>query len=498
MASIPGFIGHIDLTTLLVFVLVFLLGLCVIKTPRSSIPGPFALPFIGNALLFLRMGKKRHIGFMDLREKYGDVFRVYAGKHMMVIISGYDNIYEAFVKHAAQMSNRPEWILPTTKTKEGIIEPGVLLSSGDIWRRNRRFVLQTMRDFGMGKTSIDDVILDEFRLLCADIASTKGQPITNLKSILTASVSNIIHNIVFGFRCAHDDEQFLSVLKAMDILVKGPGPVLQVLPRFVKNFIATGVNERKKAREFIFEYLRKQIQEHEKTIDENNIRDLLDQKILSFSCNETIQEKIRHTVRIVIDLFIAGTETTATTLDWALLYMIEYSDVQEKCFQEIEKEVGLNREVRMSDKPRLPYVEATILEVQRLSNILDMSLPHASTEEVTIAGHVIPKDTIVMGHLKSAHMDPAHFPQPKEFRPQRFIDDVTGKITNKDRLIPFSIGPRVCAGEALAKSELFLMFTNLIQKFKFSKTSEDVLSFDGFTGATTSTEPFTLKAEPRF
>ncbi|XP_048727790.2 cytochrome P450 2C15-like isoform X2 [Ostrea edulis] len=498
MVSVPGFLGHIDLTTLLVFVLVFLLGFCVIKTPRSSIPGPFALPFIGNALLFLRMGKKRHVGFMDLREKYGDVFRVYVGKHLMVIISGYDNIYEAFVKHAAQMSNRPEWILPSDKTKEGIIERGVLFSSGDIWRRNRRFVLQTMRDFGMGKTSIDDVILDESKLLCADIASTKGRPITNLKSILTASVSNIIHSMVFGYRCAHDDEGFLSVLQAMDTLVKGPGPVLQVLPKFVQNFIATGVNERNKAREFIFEYLRKQIQEHEKTIDENNIRDLLDQKILSFSCNETIQEKIRHTVRIVVDLFIAGTETTATTLDWALLYLIEYSDVQEKCFHEIEKEVGLNREVHMSDKPRLPYVEATILEVQRLSNILDMTLPHASTEEVIIAGHVIPKDTIVMGHLKSAHMDPAHFPQPKEFRPQRFIDDVTGKITNKDRLIPFSIGPRVCAGEALAKSELFLMFTNLIQKFKFSKTSEDVLSFDGFTGATTSTEPFTLKAEPRF
>jgi hypothetical protein len=69
-----------------------------------------------------------------------------------------------------------------------------------------------------------------------------------------------------------------------------------------------------------------------------------------------------------------------------------------------------------------------------------MSLPHASTEDVTIAGHVIPKDTIVMGHLKSAHMDPAHFPQPEKFRPERFIDDITGKITNKDRLIPFSIG----------------------------------------------------------
>ena len=83
-----------------------------------------------------------------------------------------------------------------------------------------------------------------------------------------------------------------------------------------------------------------------------------------------------------------------------------------------------------------------------------MSLPHASTEEVVIAGHVIPKDTIVMGHLKSAHMDPAHFPQPKEFRPQRFIDDVTGKITKKDRLIPFSIGNEIikiivqCTGDS--------------------------------------------------
>ena len=81
-----------------------------------------------------------------------------------------------------------------------ITEPGIVLSNGHIWRKNRKFAVQTMRDFGMGKKSLDEVITDEARELCADIAAYKGKPIEKIKDLLSVSVSNVIHSIVFGYR----------------------------------------------------------------------------------------------------------------------------------------------------------------------------------------------------------------------------------------------------------------------------------------------------------
>lgn len=74
------------------------------------------------------------------------------------------------------------------------------MSNGEVWRKNRRFTIQTMRDFGMGKKSLEVVIAEEAKLLCADIAAFNGKPIENIKDLLSVSVSNTVHSVVFGYR----------------------------------------------------------------------------------------------------------------------------------------------------------------------------------------------------------------------------------------------------------------------------------------------------------
>lgn len=102
--------SFVDLTTVLVFIVVFLSLLFLNWTPSTDIPGPFALPLVGNLIQFIRMGRKRHIKLMSLHKKYGDVFRMYIGPYLVVFICGYENIHDAFVKHAAQFTNRPSWL----------------------------------------------------------------------------------------------------------------------------------------------------------------------------------------------------------------------------------------------------------------------------------------------------------------------------------------------------------------------------------------------------
>lgn len=489
--------SFVDLTTVLVFIVVFLSLLFLNWTPSTDIPGPFALPLVGNLIQFIRMGRKRHIKLMSLHKKYGDVFRMYIGPYLVVFICGYENIHDAFVKHAAQFTNRPSWLRDIERRikRNG---HGLVWANGEHWKKVRRFALHSMRDLGVGKKSIEEVIQDEAKTLTNIFASKENQPITDVKRMMTTSISNVIHHVVFGFRYSHTDEKFQSLIEALDTVFKGPGPIIASLPGFCQIGMGSGVSQRMKAQQVLLEYTKSQIAEHEKTFDENNLRDFIDVYIQAEKQDGESKGKVNQLFRIIMELFAAGTETTGTSLDWAFLYMIINPKIQQKCYEEIKRVVGVDREVRYSDKPNLPYVEATLLEVLRIANIASSSVPHTATEDVDIAGHRIPKDSIVLGFLSTSHLDAKNFCQPREFRPERFIDDVTGKVCKKDQLIPFSTGPRICPGESLAKTEMFLVFSNLVQKFRFCKVSEtDEFDLEGLTGITTFACPYRLKVEIR-
>lgn len=102
-----SFAKHIDLSTFLVLTLLFLIVLCVISTPRTDIPSPLALPFVGNLMFFLRMGTRQHEEYLHLYKTYGDIFRLYFGNRMFITICGYENICDAFVRQGSVLSDPP-------------------------------------------------------------------------------------------------------------------------------------------------------------------------------------------------------------------------------------------------------------------------------------------------------------------------------------------------------------------------------------------------------
>jgi cytochrome P450 len=151
-------------------------------------------------------------------------------------------------------------------------------------------------------------------------------------------------------------------------------------------------------------------------------------------------EQLSHSVR---DLFDAGIETTSATLRWALLYLIHHQDWQKRLQNDIDDAIGQGQP-QMKHKDRLPRIEAFILEIQRLANLVPLNLPHTSNEDFVYKGYVFPKGAIVFGVLDSALNDPEIFPEPSKFKPERFLDE-NGKCLGeeKDKSIPFSIGKYV-------------------------------------------------------
>ncbi|XP_025098464.1 cytochrome P450 2U1-like [Pomacea canaliculata] len=171
-------------------------------------------------------------------------------------------------------------------------------------------------------------------------------------------------------------------------------------------------------------------------------------------------------IKVMGDLFVAGTETTATTIRWALVYFLHYPEVQDKCFQEIKRAIGTERAPTIRDRPELTYIEATIMEVLRHADIAPFAIQHGLACDTTFMGYTLPKDTIILPFIDSVLQDPEIWDNPLDFRPERFIGP-DGKLVRKEEFIPFSLGRRACLGEALARTELLLYLSTMIQRFRF-------------------------------
>ena len=187
-----------------------------------------------------------------------------------------------------------------------------------------------------------------------------------------------------------------------------------------------------------------------------------------------------------MDLVLAGTDTTATLLKWTLLYLIKYPEVQEKCFQEIKNVIGSDRCPVMSDKAETPYCQAVIEEIMRLCPEMDFNVSRYTLEDAQALGYNFPKGTQVYAFHGGIHKSEKYFENPFEFKPKRHIYD--GVFKNHKNLNFFSFGKRRCIGEALAREEIYVVFTNMVQKFQFKKVPNEEIEF---------TATFRITLEPK-
>ncbi|XP_072406282.1 cytochrome P450 2K1-like isoform X1 [Chiloscyllium punctatum] len=434
------------------------------RVPRNFPPGPTPLPLIGN--LHQLDLKRLDWSLMGLAEKYGNVFSVELGPLKAVVLTGYDAVKDALVNHADQFSGRP----PIPIFDDYSFRTGVIFSDGKLWRENRKFVISALRGFGMGKKSIEDRISEEASFLVNVFESHKGQPFETAQ-ILNSAVSNIICSILFGDRFDYDDKIFNSLTNMNNEMTTLAGTAsIQLYNSYPSlGFLIPSHRKFIQNRDKMMEIFDSFIKAAEETLSENSIQTLNEALILRHqqeSKGQALEIQKKDMLITIIDLFSAGTETTSTTVCWGLLLMMKYPDIQRKVQEEIDQVIGAGRAPVTEDRKRMPYTDAVIHEIQRFANIVPMNLPHSTTEDTHVKGHFIPKGTYVIPVLTSVLRDKTQWKTPKEFNPAHFLD-ADGNFVKRDAFMPFSAGRRVCVGEALAKVELFLFFTTLLQKFHF-------------------------------
>ena len=169
-------------------------------------------------------------------------------------------------------------------------------------------------------------------------------------------------------------------------------------------------------------------------------------------------------VMTIEDMFFAGYETTSTTLKWFIAFVVNCQKYQEDIQHQLDEVVG-ERSPSLDDRPNLPLIQAAIIETLRVGNLVPFAVPHITLTDTTLCGYRVPKDTIVFANTESVHLDPKCWENPTVFNPYRHIDEDGKLVTNQGNFYPFGAGRRVCAGEPLAKVELFLFVSWMLQKF---------------------------------
>ncbi|KAK7797454.1 hypothetical protein U0070_006655 [Myodes glareolus] len=429
-------------------------------------PGPRPLPLLGNLLQMDRGGLLN--SFMQLREKYGDVFTVHLGPKPVVMLYGAEAIREALVDQAEAFSGRG-----TIAVVQPIFKDyGVIFANGERWKALRRFSLATMRDFGMGKRSVEERIQEEARCLVEDLRKSQGAPLdpTFLFQCIT---SNIICSIVFGERFDYKDRQFLRLLdliyQSFSLISSLSSQVFELFSGFLKYFPGTHIQVSKNLQE-VLDYIGHSVEKHRATLDPNSPRDFIDTYLLRMEKEKSNQHTEFHHQNLmisVLSLFFAGTETTSTTLRYGFLLMLKYPHVAEKVQKEIDQVIGSHRPPNLDDRTKMPYTDAVIHEIQRFSDLIPIGVPHKVTKDTLFRGYLLPKNTEVYPILSSALHDPRYFEQPDAFNPDHFLD-ANGALKKNEAFMPFSTGKRICLGEGIARNELFLFFTTILQNFSVS------------------------------
>ncbi|XP_021562982.1 cytochrome P450 2C55-like isoform X4 [Carlito syrichta] len=371
-------------------------------------PGPAPLPVIGNILQIDIKNISKSL--TSISRVYGPVFTLYFGTKPIVVLHGYEAVKEALIDLGEMFSGRGSFPV-AEKINKGF---GILFSNGKRWKEMRRFSLITLRNFGMGKRSIEERVQEEARCLVEELKNTKGSHNTILKNF--ASVKN---------------------------------------------------------------YVLEKIKEHQKSLDNNNPQDFIDCFLIKMEeekHNQQSEFTIETLLGTVTDLFAAGTETTSTTLRYGLLLLLKHPEVTAKVQEEIDRVIGRDRSPCMQDRSRMPYTDAMVHEVQRYIDLIPNSLPHAVTCDVKFRDYLIPKGTTIITSLTSVLHDNKEFSNPEIFDPGHFLDE-SGNFKKSDYFMPFSAGKRMCVGEGLARMELFLFLTTILQNFTL-KSPVDLKDID--------------------
>nr|AKI33848.1 cytochrome P450 76AD1-like protein [Acleisanthes lanceolata] len=478
-------------TTLGVILVIIFLTFHVMKLLLSSNkaklpPGPRPLPIIGN---IFELGEKPHRSFANLAKIHGPLITLKLGSITTIVVSSSEVAKEMFLKNDQALANRtiPDSVRAGNHDKLSMS----WLPVSQKWRNLRKIsavqLLSSQRlDASQAHRQAKVEQLIEYVKECSKI----GQCVDIGRVAFTTSL-NLLSNTFFSQELASFDsnnaQEFKQLMWCIMEEIGRPNyadyfPILGYVDPFgVRRRLSRYFDQ---LIEVFQQIIRERLSKDNKIADNNN--DILATLLDLYKQNELSMDEINH---LLVDIFDAGTDTTASTLEWAMSELIKNPPIMARAQAEVRQATSsrggaMMVKVQESDINNLPYIQAIIKESLRLHPPTVFLLPRKADVDVQLYGYVVPKNAQVLVNLWAIGRDPNVWPDPEVFRPERFMDceiDVKGRDFE---LLPFGAGRRICPGLSLAYRMLNLMLANLIHSFDWKlpdvgeKSGSDLDGFD--------------------
>ncbi|KAL1372659.1 hypothetical protein HN51_002773 [Arachis hypogaea] len=441
-------------------------------------PGPPGWPIVGN--LFQVILQRRHFIYVvrDLREKYGPIFTMQMGQRTMIIITSSELIHEALIQRGPLFASRPKdspirLIFSMGKCAINSAE------YGPVWRSLRRnFVTEMITPLRIKQCSwIRKWAMEAHMSRIQQEAREKG--FIEMMSNCRLTICSILICLCFGAKITEDRIRSIeSILKDVMLITlpKLPDFLPLLTPLFRRQ-----VREAKKLREKQVELLVPLIKSRRNYVNSGGKDDGSEMaspvgaayvdSLFTLEVPGRGRLGDEELVTLVSEIISAGTDTSATAVEWAMFHLVTDQEIQERLYGEIVDCVGKNGIVMESDVEKMPYLCALVKETFRRHPPSHFVLSHAATEETKLRGYTVPKDASVEFYTAWLTEDPNMWSDPDEFRPERFLSgdgvdvDITG--TKGVKMMPFGVGRRICPAWTLGVLHIYMLLARMVHAFKW-------------------------------
>ncbi|KAF7990345.1 hypothetical protein HCN44_000150 [Aphidius gifuensis] len=478
------------------------------RRPSSFPNGPKGLPIVGNLFDLKNLVDKfgsHGAAWCQLANEYGPVVGLRLGfGNPLIIISGYDAVMEMLNRR--EFDGRPNGFIFSHRTHGK--KRGVLFTDGKTWTDQRRFSIKCLKDLGWGRQTMEELILEDAGGLIKNIETlSKKGVIKNLNNLTNSAVINSLWSLIGGTRydVAKGDAKIMKTLQILNDSIRESnvsGGLLNHFPflRFIAPRLS-GYRTITDRYRLMWSFFSAEVSSHKASKKPGIMRDLIDtylEEIKEHEEDPTSSFNEMELIALLKDLFSAGVDTTTNSIGFTLDYLTVNPHVQAKVHEELDRVIGRDNLPSITTRNSLPYLNATLAEVLRLSNIGPTTIPHRCTIDNTkFMNFNIKKNYTLLANIMSVHLDKEHWGDPEVFRPERFINE-DGVFVVDPWLMPFGAGRRKCLGEALAKNGHFLFVSSLLQKFEFQlPPGHSLPSMTGMDGFTLSPPIFDILVLPR-
>ncbi|XP_067410737.1 1,25-dihydroxyvitamin D(3) 24-hydroxylase, mitochondrial isoform X2 [Emydura macquarii macquarii] len=434
--------------------------------PLAALPGPTNWPLLGSLPDVLWKGglKKQHETLADYHRKFGKIFRMKLGAFDSVHI-GAPCLLEALYRKESASPQRLEikpWKAYRDYRDEGY---GLLILEGKDWQRVRSaFQKKLMKPTEIVKmdTTVNEVLVDFINRI-DDLCNHKGE-IEDLYSEFNKwsfeSICLVLYGKRFGLLQRNVGEEGLNFIKAVKTMM-GTFGMMMVTPVELHKSLNTKVwQAHTNAWDDIFKTAKCSIDRRLEKYSANPSEDFLCD--IYFGSQLTKKELYA----AITEFQIAGVETTANSLLWALYNISRNPHVQQKLFQEIQSAVSANESPNAEDLKKMPYLKACLKESMRITPSVPFTT-RTLDKEIVLGDYMLPEGTVLMLNAHALGSNEEYFSNWAQFKPERWLQK---NIINPFAHIPFGIGRRMCVGRRLAELQIHLALCWLVRKYQIVAT----------------------------